>query len=55
MRLTTAKKIKVFIAKDLNKNLSLCFPCLLNKQGKKLSNPMNWVAKVNNNKRGLYE
>lgn len=48
MKLVTANKIKLFIAKDINKNLKLYSKFLLNEQGKRLSNPLNW--KLINNK-----
>ena len=51
MKLTTANKIKVYVAKDINKHLNFYFPCL-NKQGKKLSNPFTWVVKINKVKLG---
>lgn len=42
MKLVTANKIKLIIAKDINKNLKMYSKFLLNEQGKKLSNPISW-------------
>ena len=42
MKLVTASKIKLIIAKDINRNLKIYSKFLLNEQGKKLSNPLSW-------------
>ena len=58
MELRTANKIKFRLSKDLTKNINLFIPYLINRDGKKLSNPLSWelkkVVKLNK-KGGLYD